>query len=191
METRLKNWTIEEDDILRENYKEKTCMELVQILGRTPMAVSNRKHSLGLTTPRIKRIKICENCKKQYLGLPYQKFCSIKCGKYSRYIKKKKPLQIKTCKNCKKSFQPIHQRTVFCSNDCRKKYMYYKSKYPVIIKRCWVCGKIFETRRKTKHCCSIQCQYENQNHDKRLLINIMTFIEKFHPEIIDEFWKKD
>ena len=64
--------------------------------------------------------KICLWCKKEYLGLIAQKYCSDRCAYEKHYSGRKKNDRgriKKICVNCKKGYLGIHNQ-LYCSQKC-------------------------------------------------------------------------
>ena len=103
------------------------------------------------------KVKICQNCNKQYKSRKKtSKFCSKACFYIGR--SKRKRIWIKRkCLQCGKIFNGIpsevkRNRAIFCTKKC---YLEWRRKQRLI--KCENCGKIFERHNIKRRYCSRKC----------------------------------
>lgn len=69
--------------------------------------------------------KVCEFCKKEFLGTTRQKFCSVVCQRKARTARINKfGAKIRLCENCGKKYEAKSYKQKYCSTEC--KYEFYR-----------------------------------------------------------------
>lgn len=99
--------------------------------------------------PHKPKSRICEICRKEYLGIPSRKYCGYKCSKKARESKKSIH-----CANCSNEFLVWSYRDAkYCSYKCK----YEHKSSPIIEGTCHKCGKKFQRKAHKMGLGNIYC----------------------------------
>lgn len=130
------------------------------------------KKSAMSRTARRRSKKQCPHCKKMFLGVHKQIYCTRSCKEQARlsgdYNEKK-------CRYCGVIFTPAFRAgnpRKYCSVICKTRY---NRETETIIKKCKICSKEFVYSFKRKKFCSLTCKKIKDSQKS---------YEKNHPELV-------